>query len=498
MRSIKHRCTLLLAIFFFILALLGVSCSYPFASISSKGIMPSSLGKNWAPPPRALKSIKKINSPETIDPAIFEGDLSLADSINFALTNNPDTSISWSQLQAAIAQLGLARADSFPTIDVSGDVTRMRNGFTFPPNVLINQWTTSWGPELNVTYTLWDFGTRAKKSESALQALFAMGWSYNQEIQKLVQTITNDYYDNLYQKASLANDYQNVQDALLILEAAEKKLKVGVGDVTQLVQAKTNYLQMEVNLVDQKNFAAMSQIQLAKDMGMPGNIEFKTQNFPNELPSKSFTKSLDQLISVAIDSRPDILQSKANVKSKNAALNQARLDSLPKIEGLLDLNYRSYSSVYKSHLDYTGQFRVNFPFFSGFLYRNKIREAKANFHKSLAQLKKQQDLILQQVTTYYVNFQNATDKVEYSASFLDSALEEFEVTLSNYRAGTGDIIDVMQAQTSLSDARTKYTVSVRDLFISLTNLAYATGSLIAPPVGSSWDSIYQFEGSNYE
>ncbi len=460
--------------------------------------MPSSLGKNWNPPPRALKSIRKTEAPQTIDPAIFEGDISLADSINFALVNNPDNSISWAQLQAAIAQLGIARSDSFPTVDISGDVTRMRNGFNFPSTSLLNTWTTSWGPALNVTYTLWDFGTRAKKSESALQALFAMGWSYNQEIQNIVQTITNDYYDNLYQKAALANDYQDVQDALLILESAEKKLKVGVGDVTQLVQAKTNYLQAEVNLIDQKNLTATSQIQLAKDMGMPGNIEFTTQNFPEELPSKSFTTSLDELINVAIDSRPDILQAKATVKSKNAALNQARLDSLPKVDGILNLNYRSYNNTFKDQLNYTGQFRVSVPFFSGFLYRNKIREAKANFKQSVAELKKQQDLILQQVTTYYVNFQNATDKVVVSASFLDSALEEFEVTLSNYRAGTGDIIDVMQAQTSLSDARTKYTVSVRDLFISLTNLAYATGSLIAPPVGSSWDSIYQFEGSQYE
>ena len=89
---------------------------------------------------------------------------------------------------------------------------------------------------------------------------------------------------------------------------------------------------------------------------------------------------------------------------------------------------------------------------------------------------------------------NAIQRVEYSAAFLDSALEEFDVTLSNYRVGTGDIIDVMQAQTSLSDARTKYTVSVKDLFVSLTNLAYATGSLITPHDGSQWDSIYQFRG----
>ncbi|MCH9633071.1 MAG: Outer membrane protein OprM [Chlamydiae bacterium] len=475
--------------------LLLTSCTYPFASISSRKVMPSSLGKTWTPPKRSIKTTRKIHSEETIDPAIYEGDISLSQSIDFALKNNPDTSISWAGLQSSIARLGLAREDFFPTIDTSGYINRRRTGFTFPPDILIVQWLTTWAPQLNVNYTIWDFGARNAKSEGALQALFAMAWSYNQEIQNVVQLITNDYYEDLYQKATLENDKQNVKDSLLILDAAQKKLKVGVGDITQLVQAKTNYLQMEVELVDQRDSAAISRIKLAKDMGMPGNVEFTTQNFPSDLPGSSFITNLNELIDVAIEQRPDILKSKSSVKSKKAALTEARLNSLPKVDGSLELDYSNYNNYYKSTVNYKGQFSINFPFFAGFHYRNKIREAKAKYNQAIAELKKQQDIILQQVTVYFTNYQNAIDRVELSASFLDSALEEFDVTLSNYRAGTGDIIDVMQAQTSLTDARTKYTVSVKDLFVSLTNLAYSTGSLVAPTDNSQWDSIYQFRGS---
>lgn len=461
--------------------------------------MPSALGQKWNPPKKAQKMASRINAPETIDPAIFEGSISLAQSIDFALQNNPNTSISWAQLQGAIANLGLARRDYFPTIDISGNVTRTRDGFTFPPDILIIQWLTSWGPRLDVSYTLWDFGARFAKSESALQALFAMAWSYNQEIQNIVQNITNDYYDNLYQKATLANDKQDVEDALVVLEAAEKKLKTGVANVTDYVQAKSNYLQFQVNFVDQKDATAASFINLATDMGMPGNVEFSTQYFPSELPGRGYIASLSDLIDLSLENRPDLIRSKADVASKKAALTQARLEPLPKITGDLNLNYNDYNNFYKKHLNLAGEFKVNFPFFSGFYYRNKIREAKANFKQAQAMLKKQQDLILQQVTTYFTNYNNAIERVECSEAFLDAALEEFDVTLSNYKAGTGDIINVMQAQTSLSDARTKYTRSVKDLFVSLTNLAYATGSLIAPQgQESDWSSIYQFGDSTYE
>lgn len=474
------------------------SCTYPFASFSSKKILPESVGKPWSPPRRAKRTAAKIKAKQTIDPAIFEGEISLAESITFALENNPDTSISFANLEESIAKLGIARSDSFPSIEVETGVARTRTGVTFPPRILIFQWLTTWASELNITYTLWDFGARVAKNQSALQALFAMAWSYNQEVQTVVQTVTNAYYDNLFQKATLANDHQNVQDALLILDSAEKKLHVGVGNVTQLVQAKTNYLQKQVDLVDQKNNAATSLAQLATDMGMPGNIAFHTQNFPNELPGQEYIANLNDLIDLAVENRPSIISKKAQINAKKAAVTQARLNTLPKVETAFNATHYDYNNFYNSHFNYSGQFNLTFPFFNGFQYRNEVRQAKAQLKEAEALLKKEQDDALQQVTVAFVSYRNAIDRVGYSTAFLDSALEEFDVTLSNYRVGTGDIIDVMQAQTSLSDARTKYTVSVKDLFVSLTNLAYSTGSLIAPAVDSSWDSIYQFEDDTYE
>ncbi len=460
--------------------------------------MPQELGETWSPPKKSQKTAAKYSAPITIDPEIFQGEISLASAISFALINNPQTSLSWAQLQGSIAELGLARKDWFPSIEISENISRNRTGFTFPPDILITQWLTTWGPQLDVNYTLWDFGARAAKSESALQALFSTAWSYNQEIQSVMRTITASYYQNLYQKATLTNDELNVQDALLILESAEKKLKTGTGDITQLVQAKTNYLQAQVILVNQRNESAASLINLAAEMGMPANLEFSTQNFPSELPGRDYIKDLDSLIDLAVQTRPEIIQKKSEIASKKAALVQARLDPLPKVEGSFNMNYKQYNNDYKSYGNVTGQLQLKFPFFDGFMYRNKIRSAKADLLQAQAFLKQAQDNTLQEVTLYFTFYQNAIERIDYASQFLDSALEEFEVMLKSYRAGTKDILNVMQAQTSLSNARSQYTESVQDLFVSLTNLAYATGSLATPESGDSWDSIYQFEEPNYE
>ena len=250
--------------------------------------------------------------------------------------------------------------------------------------------------------------------------------------------------------------------------------------------------------MDQKDLAAASIIKLATDMGMPGNVTFSTQEFPSELPGSEYIAKLDDLIDLSIQNRPSIASKKAEVNSRKSAVNQARLNQLPKIDGAINLSYFRYNAFYKEHLNYTGEFKLTWPFFSGLEYRNKVRQAKSKLKMAEASLKLEQENALQEVTLSFTNYKNAIERVEYSCAYLDSALEEFDVTLSNFRAGTGNILDVMQAQTSLSNARSKYTISVRDLFVSLTNLAYSTGSLIAPTAESSWDSIYEFEDNHNE
>ncbi len=485
-----------LCLFFLFFGLTG--CGYPFASISDKGILPSSFTQKWIPPKHGEKKIKELNYSEPIDPAILTEEISLGEAIGFALQNNPSTSMSWASIQSAAAELGLAREDYFPKIDLSADVSRSRSTLAIPPNTTLSQWITDYGPQANIQYTVWDFGTRFAKSRKALQALFAVAWSYNQELQNIIRLITNDYYDYLYQKAALFDRERDVSDSRLILEAAEKKLKTGVSDITDLVQAKTVYLQSLLNEVSQKDFTENSLVTLVTDMGMRSNLSLKTQEFPENLPGKEYLVNIDQFMEIAIRQRPELLQYKNEVLSKKAALTEARLNPLPKVLGQLDMEYRASYHAYSPYFNLNAMFKANFPFFEGFFYRNQIRSAKAALKRAEAAMKQEQDQILKEVALFYNNYKNAQEKILYSKAFLEASLEEFQVTLGNYKVGTGDIINVMQAQTSLSDARSKYTEAVKDLFTSLTNLAHASGSLAFPTDESlfQWQHIYQFNAED--
>ncbi len=474
-----------------LLLLCITGCTYPTALLFNKEALPASLGQKWTPKKRSIRTSDRIQYAEPIDPNIVKGPLSLAQVVDFSLRNNPSTAMSWANILGSIADLGLARKDYFPKVTVQGNIQRQQIGSPFSVQGKASNWLTLGGTQGTLSYTLWDFGAREAKSESALQALFAMSYAYNQELQTVIQEVTNDYYNFLYQKAAFQDRVRDVEDSALLLQAAEKKLKLGIANITDLVQAKTTYLNSQVAQVSQKDNKENALVNLAKNMGMAGNIQFQTQNFPCELPGEEFLVQNDVFIELALQNRPDLIRYKAEILSHKAALTQARLEPLPKLTGNLDLQYTAYHG-FRDAFDMIALFKLEMDFFDGFSLRNKTRIAKAKLKEALANFKKQQDLILAEVTTYYNNYKNTVEKVEYTQEYLDAAYEEFEVTLGNYKAGTGDILNVVQALSSLSNARSKFTLSIKELFSSLTNLAYATGSLIAPSEDSDWEGIYQF------
>lgn len=484
LRAYAKRVALLLPLSFF-------SCQYPTAFLFNKEALPKSFAQKWEPKPKSVRSAKRIQYVEPFDPAFATGPVSLAQVIDFSLKNNPRTAISWANILEAIAKLGEARKDFWPKAHVKGDIQRQRQESPFSLQARASQWLTLGGVNGSFSYTLWDFGARFAKSESALQALYAMSYSYNQELQNIIQLISNDYYNYLSQKAALCDRSRDVQDAALVLQAAEKKLSVGIANVTDLVQAKTLYLNARVDLVTQRDQKENAMVKLAQNMGVRANVIFETQDFPNELPGQEFLASSGEFIQIALNNRPEIVQYKAEILSKKAALNYARREPLPKISTDLDLQYQAYNG-FNNAFNMVGLFKVEMPFFEGFYYRNKIREAKAELKQAEANFKLQQDRVLAEVTSYYNNYKNAVEKLEFTQEYLDAAYDEFEVTLSNYKAGTGDIVQVAQALSSLSNARTKYTDSIEELFTSLTNLAYSTGSLLTPALNSEWQDMVNF------
>ena len=144
------------------------------------------------------------------------------------------------------AEYGQSLQDYFLLAEGAGNYTRTRFAqFTGATRSIVYE--TQYGGELELTYTILDFGQTRMTSEAALQSLFNADWSHNSQVQQTIQIVMTDYYNYLYQKQLLFSTEQDVINAKVSLDATEEKFRQGLSDVSDIVQARTQYSQVDIN-----------------------------------------------------------------------------------------------------------------------------------------------------------------------------------------------------------------------------------------------------------
>jgi outer membrane protein TolC len=292
----------------------------------------------------------------------------------------------------------------------------------------------------------------------------------------------NDYYNYLYQIAIQKADQANLENAQMALDAANEKFALGLAALGDVAQARTQFLQSRINLTSQKQAVENAFAELAVNLGLPANVPFKVQPLPDQIVATPLLEDIDTLVAEAQIQRQDLLAAQANYKSKEASLLEAKRAIYPQVGTQLSTGrYWFEQGLVEPENHWTAVFTLSFPIFQGFYYRNKIKEAEANVELSKAQLMQTELAMIQNVTTAHMGVKTAATNLTDSEEYLKAAELEFNIALTSYKAGTMTILDVLQAQSSLADARMKKANAQKDWFISLASIAYATGSLCATP-----------------
>lgn len=465
--------------FIFSFAILFVGgCTH--RAVDPFSLTPSNPYSTWTP----MKGNQLVSSKycKTMLPSTFgTGELNLAELIDMALQNNPLTKQTWAMARASAAQYGQSLSGFYPDIEFDGTYTRQQ-GALFQLGLPGSFIFTQGGPDVTLSYTLFDFGQRTSAALAAREALYYADLTHNQEIQTVIQSVMDDYYNYLYQLAQLRANEANLANAQMSLDAANERFALGLAALGDVAQARTQFLQNRINLTTQKQNVEDAFAQLAVDLGLPANIRFKVQPMPEKIVADPILESVDQLVAKAQMQRQDFLASQANLRSKEALLLNAKRAILPVIGSDLDVGHYWFNGgVQERTIHWSASLSMTFPLFDGFYYKNGVRNAEANVELAKAQLLQTELSIVQDVTTSHMGVKTAAENLSDSEEYLKSAELEFKIALANYKAGTGTILDVISAQSFLTDARSQKAQAEQNWFISLASIAYATGSLCATP-----------------
>jgi len=473
---------------FLSLIFLFCGCTNPFDAFNPYAYAPENPNSSWTP----VKKNHLISSQycDMLLPNDFDdNEITLGEIIDIALNNNPQTKITWAEARSKAALFGQSLSPYFPSVTGGGQYKRIRASSQAAAEAtvaagstvgLVNFYVTIVTPKLNVSYTLFDFGERRSSSEAARQALYYADMSHNQEIQTVIQTVMQDYYDYLFQQEQLTALEADLATASETLDAAKQKHLFGVADLGDVSQAKTKFLQAKINSISQKRAVETAFAKLATDSGLPANMAFVVKPLPDRVYVSAVLDSVEDLIEQAQFQRQDFLAARARVKESEAKVTNAKSQFMPVVTGDFEMGRKWFVNFFSEKLNWDLTFKVTGPLFRGAYYRNGLRNAKSQLQKSTYELLDKELSIIEDVTTSHFDVGIAGETLEYTEEYLEEAKEQYDIAISNYRAGVNTILDVLSAQSSVADARSKLADSKRDWYVSLANLAYSTGALCTP------------------
>ena len=393
--------------------------------------------------------------------------LTLAKAIDIALTNNPQTRTTWLQARAAEAELGASKSAYLPEIDINATAGRTRTSQAA---------TTSFTPSVALSYLLFDFGGREAEVEQARQTLAAANFIHDQAIQDVILRTEQAYYDYLDAKALLAAQASTVQERRTSLDAADARHNAGVATIADVLQARTALSQAELNRESIEGQLRIIEGTLATVLGSPATTRYEFGDLPLDVPAQHVTEQVEELITRATAGRPDLAATRAEAERAHARIQQVRAEGLPSF--VINSNAgRSIVSGGRSFTPYSAVVAMRFPVFTGFRNTYDVRAAQIEADLAKENVRSLEQQVGLQVWTSYYSLQTATQRLTTSRDLLASAQQSADVARDRYKAGVGNILDVLTAEAALESARAQEVQARADWFLAVAQLAHDTGTL---------------------
>jgi len=415
---------------------------------------------------------------------LLQNPLSLQDCLEIGLRQNPSILKSKSGLEAAHGIVLQTKSIVFPKVRGAGNYqlseSTATETFPFPGAPVPND--HQWSGNVRLVQSIYEGGRISSSLRTARltreQALLNH------------QTLVADSLLSIrvaYEDALLAAEQIIVQEAsvkLLEEELATTRRRLAAGTTPQynVLRAEVEAANARPRLIRARQASRTARNNLIQLLGFnfPANQgEEPPLKLKGELKAEPFEIELMQAVNQALTQRSEISALQKNKALRRESIEQAKAGYKPSVQGFA--GYGSRSATFTSDLtrDISGWFvgaQLSWDIFDGQLTRGKVVEARALFDQSDIELVDTARKIELEVRTAHSSFVEAREVLESQTKAIEWATEVLRLANARVEAGTATQLDVLSAQTALTEARNIQIQALRDYSVARARLERAVGN----------------------
>jgi len=417
--------------------------------------------------------------------------LTLGEAITMGVANNPRITAVQSQVDASKARVSQARSGFFPQVDVSQSFNQTTNPMWAFGTKLNQEIITpeDFDPErfndpdaidnfaatVSVNLPVYDRGKNWIGLNQAKLDHEAFSLSADRIRQQVIVDIVISYSDALLAHENLLMVVHKT------LEVAKAHFKMVRSRFKSGLVVKNDLLRAEVRIAElkQERLQAQSQVDAANAMlNVAMGVEID-RSFQLQTPLERMSEKPDCLgtwISTSLENRPDLEQIRIQEIIAQKEVKKAKAAHLPGLYllGSYEINSEDFSETGN---DYTVGAIMRFNLFSGFGKQSKVKEAMADVRRTHAMARRLEQDIKVETRQAFFQAQSAFERIGVAKAAVAQADEGLRIVRNRYENGLFTIVNLLDAEVALQQARNNYLRSLHDFKVAMARLNLAAGTV---------------------
>jgi TolC family type I secretion outer membrane protein len=401
--------------------------------------------------------------------------LTLEDAISLALGEHPKIKASAEDVRAGEFRTLEAQSPFWPQIFFQAD----RNYVWSQRIVRIGTTTVTTSADyvsnnftFNGNWTLFDFGRTYYNVKSSRSLESTLRNDLNTAQQTVAYDVMDAYYNMLKFQSLVKVAEESLEASNSHLKQAQAFFEVGVKPRFDVTKAEVEVNNAKVKVIQATDAVKAARVNLNTRIGIdpltPTEVEDRPDLEPVEMPMEDYLQA-------ALTNRPEIKSLEDRLRSNEMTVRSEFAGYLPSIS-----TGGSYNWNKEDHADFLNnsnvQIAANVPIFEGFRTTARVGQARAAVLASKYRVEDAKNDILNQVGVSYIAIEDARASIDALKVSVRSARENLDIAQGRYEAGVGAIIDVTDAQVSLTSAETDLAQAFYNYHLAYSKLLRSTGT----------------------
>jgi outer membrane protein TolC len=391
--------------------------------------------------------------------------LSLNEAIKLAIQNYPLIKQQQEKIKAAEYRIDEQKSFYYP--DIRGEADYARIGplpsFVFGGEELILAPADNYNIQVGLNQQIFDFGKRDASIE--LMKSYKQSASDNVDLIKsnLTYQTLQTFYSILFLQQSISVKDTQIAALNAHLDVTNKKVQTGTATDYDALSTQVRISQAQSEKIELINQLKQQQIILNELLGIPQDT---TLTIKGDFIAPSNIMDIDSLTSVAFQKRPELKLAEDELNSSRLQEHIADLSNMPNLGAHLSYGFKNgyEPNIFVLRGNWVAAVSVDVPIFNGFLTSDKVSEAEANSSAAVQNIITIKRTIFSDVQQAMSNLNSNLDKLKSTLTQVNFAQETVQRSIARYDSGVGTNLDLLDAETSLAQAKLFY---LQDLFRSI-------------------------------